>query len=137
MEATEPEYLASIAWLWHWFKLDKSKWIPAEPIYVIPENIWIGFMRSILSTFNNDIQHHFSSPLIFHENRFIIHSTEGLHSSQHQPEQYLPHQPRSVSISAIKEPYFAVHSNVTTVKVRMLLSFLIFYFVFKAFRCGK
>lgn len=80
MEASEPEYLASIAGLWHWFKLDKSKWIPAEPIYVIPENIWIGFRRSILSTFNNDIQHHFSSPLIFHENRFIIHSTEGLHS---------------------------------------------------------
>lgn len=80
LEASEPEYLASVVRLWHRFKLDKSKWIPAEPIYVIPENIWIGFRRSILSTFNKDIQHHFSSPLIFHENRFIIHSTEGLHS---------------------------------------------------------
>lgn len=57
VEALESEYLASIAWLWHAFKLDKSKWISSEPIYVIPENAWIGWM---LLTFNYDIQHHFS-----------------------------------------------------------------------------
>lgn len=57
LEALESEYLASIAWLGHAFKLDKSKWILSEPIYVIPENAWMG---SMLLTFNYDIQHHLS-----------------------------------------------------------------------------
>lgn len=94
--------MASIAWFWHWFKLDKSKWILAEPIDVIPENIWIGFRRSILSTFNNDIQHHFFSPLIFHENRFTIPGREELRSAK----AVFTTTTHSVSLSTVEESEF-------------------------------
>lgn len=115
------EYLARCARLWHRFKLDKSKWIPAEPICVIPENIWIGFRRSILSTFNNDIQHHFSSPLIFHENRFIIRSTEGLRSAGIGPSGVYHTDCFCIGCNTYSTLFYRVNRNRTTVKVTALL----------------
>lgn len=137
LEASEPEFLASIAWLWHWFKLDKSKWIPAEPIYVIPENIWIGFRRSILSTFNNDIQHHFSSPLIFHENRFIIHSTEGSHSVGISLNSIYHTILILYRFQQLKSLVSWTYNDTVYVYTQGSPRSFAFCLVFKPFRCGK